>query len=209
MASDSFDIEDETLHNTIGNVDDLLAWLHAEIKSYVLEPILEMGSGDGDFSAMVIGEGRRIHLSDKNKANRDALRLKFGKFGSQVSVHNIDFCHPEFEAVYGEIMGTFKCILAVNVSQNGYYANLALKNAKLLLKKRGRLIFLAPIYVSTYYGVNGDFEDWKEFNRKNLKKALKNDFEILKIRYLNLGSAHLNNSDLGLSVLVIVRRLDG
>lgn len=191
------------------DAEGLNKWICDTIEPFVQLPTLEMGSGLGSIAAIFAEKGIRLSLSDDAKSNRDALRTRFLGVEYIRRVLYIDFCRPDFESYYSELIGTFGAIIALNVMENGFYDPDALLNARRFLRPRGRLIFIAPVFSAMFYGWEGDFDALRQANRRALKDLLKYDFEVLKTRYLNLGSriSDIGHSPLGLAVLAVVRQL--
>jgi SAM-dependent methyltransferase len=184
-------------------------WICDTIEPFVQSPTLEMGSGLGAISAIFAEKGLRLSLSEDTKSNRDALRVRFLGVEEIRRVIYINFCRPDFESHYSELIGTFGAIIALNVMENGFYDRQVLLNARRFLRQRGRLIFIAPVFNTMFNGWEGDPDAIRQLNRHALKDLLKSDFEVIKTRYLNLGAriSDATHSPLGLAVLAVVRQL--
>jgi SAM-dependent methyltransferase len=184
-------------------------WICDTIEPFVQSPTLEMGCGLGSTSAIFVEKGLRLSLSDDSKTNRDALRVRFLGVEEVRRVVYIDFCRPDFESHYSELVGTFGAIIALNVMENGFYSRQALLNARRFLRPRGRLIFIAPVFNAMFNGWEGDPDALRQLNRHALKDLLESDFEVMKTRYLHLGAriSDTTQSPLGLAVLAVVRQL--
>ena len=211
MSTDLSIITNETLNPPVPRPVDpsiLNSWLVSTINLYLQHPILEMASGHGSISEEFAAHGISLDLSDPDKGNRDVLRARFKGVESVRHVHNIDFCHPEFETLYTQVFGVFGTVIALNILETGFYDSQALRNARLFLRPGGHLIFMAPAYTAMFYGLD-DSDDWKRYNRQALRDMLKSDFEILRTWYLNPAetAADPTHAPLGLSVLAAARKL--
>jgi len=191
----------EALSAQFLDVSAVNRWIVEAIYSYVKRPVLEMSSGQGAISAVLVEKGIPMRLSDKHKGNRDLLRERFKGIEAVRRVYSIDFCHPEFESLYTQLFGSFGTVIALNVLENGNYEPLALRNARHLLRPHGHLILITQVYTSMYFGLEYDLENWRKYNRRELKGLLNRDFEIIRTYYLNLALP------LGLSVLAVARKI--
>jgi SAM-dependent methyltransferase len=205
LGEDSNVFKDQPVTNSIYD------WILNEVQSYILGPVLEMNSGLGTVSAELVTRGIRVRLSDKDKANRDRLRQRFKGIEAMRAVCRFDFSHPDFESLFTSAFGTFGSVIALNIMEYGYYDPVALRNAIRLLRPGGHLILIFPASTTMFYGPNSDPEALKQYHHQALKDILRTDFDIIKIRSLNLNltpqQANPCIKNLGLSVLAVTRKL--
>jgi 2-polyprenyl-3-methyl-5-hydroxy-6-metoxy-1,4-benzoquinol methylase len=186
----------------------LQQWIFENIQPYIKGRVLEVQSGVGDFSSVLVENNIPIHLSDTENINRDALERKLNDSGMIRAIHNIDLQKPDFQLEYSPMLGVFSTILAVNVNDRHFADRAIIQNAHSLLRQRGHLIMTTPSSTVLYPGTPEDLENVQLQNRARLK-LLFQDFQILKTRYFNL-KADVENASVfgfvGLSTLVISRR---
>jgi SAM-dependent methyltransferase len=177
----------ETFHQHPAEIFKLNEWIFDVIQPFAIGRILEMDSGSGDFSSLLIERGIPVHLSDIDKINRDKLRLRFKASSQMKSVNKVDFLRPDFEQYYSTMLNIFSTIVRLNITEHGFPTKKELENANRLLRKNGHIIVTLPSYTVLFPGLEHDVEALKRYNRRTLKVLL-NEFKILKTRYFNLKS---------------------
>jgi hypothetical protein len=169
-------------------------WVFDIISPWIKGRVLEIGSTPDSISTILIQKGIRIHLSTPDKAMREQLKARYLGLEIVRHVHSINFHRRDFDLAYPEeTVKIFDTVLALNEPCDPITAS----NARCVLRKRGRLILLAPAYTAIYNGLEEDAEDWKRYNRKSINKLVTDNMEILFTRYYNLG---------GLSVLAVASK---
>ena len=198
----------ETFLQQPEEVSKLNQWIFENIQPYVKGKTMEMHSGSGVFSSLLIEQGTRLHLSDLDKPNRDRLREKFNGRHELRTVNKIDYHHHDFKQCYAPLLDIFSTVVAVNFAEQGFLSRIELDNGKLLLRKGGHLIVALPSFTALFPGLEQDLEDLKMYNRKPLKKFL-GDFQILKVRYFRLeANTHPSlPAHSGLSSIVVARKI--
>ncbi len=161
-------------------------WMFNTIRPYVKGNVLEIGSGIGNISSVFVQAGIPLSVSDLSPHYCQMLKRNFDNEPMVRGVYQIDLAHGSFETVYAGLMQGFDTVFALNVVEHIYNDELAITNAKQLLRKRGHLIVLVPAYTALYNGLDMGLEHWRRYNRESLKKLLSKDFEILKTQYFNL-----------------------
>ncbi len=184
-------------------VKSLNQWIFEKIRPYLKGRVLEMESGAGTFSEIFVEREIRIHLSESDRDCRKLLRERFKENPIMRAVHKIDFHQNSFEAAYSELTGVFDTVVFLNAVEKPPIDSMAVANASLLLRKGGHLIILAQAHTSLYQGLGNGWEEWKRYNREDLKSLLKSDYEVLMARYFNLPSTF---SQKGLSVVAVGRK---
>jgi len=148
--------------------------------------VLEIGSGIGNISKLVIEEGHPITLSDYNEEYCENLRKKFSQSKNVREIISIDLLHPQFESVYADRKEKFDSIFLLNVIEHIQDDSMAIKNCYYLLKKDGHLILLAPAYSWLYSSFDKQLGHYRRYSLGLLKELLrKNKFVILSGSYFN------------------------
>ena len=130
----------------IAKADRFNKWMYDQFKHQLKGEILEIGSGIGNISQLVIEEGCSITLSDYNDQYCESLRKKFSQYSNVRGVMRIDLLDPDFENKYSFYKEKFDSIFLLNVIEHIEDDLLAIKNCNYLLRAGGHLILLAPAY---------------------------------------------------------------
>ena len=161
-------------------------WMYDQFRDQLKGEILEIGSGIGNISQLVIEEGRFITLSDYNDEYCESLRKKFPQHTNVREVIKIDLLDPDFENKYSIYKEKFDSIFLLNVIEHIEDDLTAVKNCNYLLKRGGHLILLAPAYAWLYCTFDKQLGHYRRYSLKQLKELLrKGTFSILKGDYFN------------------------
>src|SRR6188768_1330910 len=170
----------------IAKADRFNKWMYDQFKHQLKGEILEIGSGIGNISHLVIEEGRSITLSDYNDEYCESLRKKFSQHSNVREVIKIDLLDPDFENKYSAYKEKFDSIFLLNVIEHIENDLVAVKNCKYLLRSGGHLILLAPAYSWLYCTFDKQLGHFTRYSLKQLKDLLKKGaFSILKGDYFN------------------------
>jgi hypothetical protein len=169
-------------------------WLYDIIEPWLKGRVLEIGSTLESISAIFIQRGTPIHLSTPDKDLRLQLKSACQGVEAVLKVHSLNLRRNDFEQAYpAKQARIFDTVLALNEPCDQTIA----RNARHLLRARGRLILLTPVYTAMYNGLEQDEEDWKIYNQQAIKRILGDEMEILSTRHHNL---------VGLSILTMARK---
>lgn len=172
--------------NVINDADKFNRWTYETISPFCKGNILEIGSGIGNISEFFLQEGASILLSDVRQGYCDELQQKFQSYSNLNGVELIDLVDPAFDKKFQALFGSFDSIFSLNVVEHIYDDNLAIKNAKKLLRKEGHLIILVPSYQGLYNGLDKDLDHYRRYNKKTLSVLFENnDLPIIKKQYFN------------------------
>ena len=161
-------------------------WMYDQFKHQLKGEILEIGSGIGNISQLVIEEGRSITLSDYNDEYCESLRKKFLQYNNVREVMRIDLLDPNFENKYFVHKEKFDSIFLLNVIEHIEDDLIAVKNCNYLLKSGGHLILLAPAYSWLYCTFDKQLGHYRRYSLNKLKDLLiQGAFSILKGDYFN------------------------
>jgi len=210
-------METEILTNTIETsnhlrhfreVGQLNKWMLKAIWPYLRGRKMEMGSGSGGFSSLLVENGITVHLNDIENKYREVLRRKFSGVSLVRSMHKIDFHHNEFEKIYSNLFETIDTVLSLNIVDHNPIDSQAIINAKRLLRKNGNFIILTPIYTALYDEIDQDLEDLAKYNWSSITKLLGKDLTIIETNYINIDPTMATTilSHKGLSVIVVASK---
>ena len=170
----------------IAQADRFNRWMYDQFKHQLKGKILEIGSGIGNISKLVIGEGHSITLSDYNEEYCDSLKKKFSGDKNVQEIISIDLLHPDFENKYAGYKNKFDSIFLLNVIEHIEHDQVAIKNCSYLLNNGGHLILLAPAYSWLYSSFDKQLGHFRRYSLDALKSLLKKEnFSILSGSYFN------------------------
>ncbi|WP_052596653.1 bifunctional 2-polyprenyl-6-hydroxyphenol methylase/3-demethylubiquinol 3-O-methyltransferase UbiG [Aureispira sp. CCB-QB1] len=172
--------------DVISNANKFNRWTYDTIRPFCKGKILEIGSGVGNISQFFLEDGAPILLSDIRKGYCSELKHKFQAYPNLEGVELIDLVDPAFDEKFKNLLGTFDTLFSLNVVEHIYDDNLAIHNAKKLLKKGGRLIILVPSYQFLFNGLDKELDHYRRYNKKTLSALFdKNDLKIINKQYFN------------------------
>ena len=170
----------------IAKADRFNRWMFDQFKDQLKGEILEIGSGIGNISQLVIERGHSITLSDYNREYCDLLKTKFNQNKNVKEILNIDLVDTEFHNKYFTYKEKFDTIFLLNVIEHIKDDLLAVNNCRYMLKKEGRLVLLAPAYSWLYSSFDKQLGHHKRYSLRSLEDLLvKNDLHILSGSHFN------------------------
>jgi SAM-dependent methyltransferase len=161
----------ETLGN-IGEAEAFNKWMYSAISPYLQGRILEIGSGLGNISGLLLEDKQNVTLSDLRPEYCNYLSLQFKDKKSLEQVVKIDIAEKEFDAVYSHLLGTFDSLFALNVIEHIEDDSRAILNCKKLLKERGNIIILVPSYQWLYCRFDRELGHFRRYNQNSLRNLL-------------------------------------
>lgn len=170
----------------IAKADRFNRWMYDQFKHQLKGEVLEIGSGIGNISTLVIREGHPITLSDYNEEYCDSLKKKFSGNKNVREIISIDLLHRDFENKYAGYKKKFDSIFLLNVIEHIENDLMAIKNCSYLLNDKGHLILLAPAYSWLYSSFDKQLGHFRRYSLVSLKELLKKEnFSILSGSYFN------------------------
>lgn len=161
-------------------------WLYSRFSHLLKGNILEIGSGIGNLSQIVLDEGHRLTLSDYNPAYCEALKQKFANHPQADDILQIDLADPDFENTYAALHEKFDSIFLLNVIEHIKDDRKAVKHCRYLLKPGGHLVLLAPAYQWLYCGLDKALGHYRRYTRKKMSDLiLQHQFEVIQKEYFN------------------------
>ena len=161
-------------------------WMYDQFKHQLKGEVLEIGSGIGNMSKLVIEEGHAVTLSDYNEEYCEALKKKFPGKTNVRDILSIDLLHPDFRNKYAGFHEKFDSIFLLNVIEHIKEDDKAINNCNYLLKHGGHLILLAPAYSWLYSSFDKQLGHFRRYTLRSLSQLLhENNFNILSGSYFN------------------------
>ncbi len=166
--------------------DNFNQWLLERISPFCEGSVLEIGSGIGNISQLLINKNSPLTLSDLRPEYCAFLKSKFEGDSRINGVVRIDLTSVEFENVYSQLIGSFDTIVALNVIEHIQLDGEAIRNCKKLLKHQGRLVILVPAFQSLFNSLDRELGHFTRYSKKSLCRLLTgNNFKVQEISYFN------------------------
>ncbi len=161
--------------------------MYQTIRPHCKGNILEIGSGIGNISWFFLEAGNTITLSDIRSSYCEDLKNSFSGFDNLVGVEQINLVDPGFHEIHAACRESFDTVFALNVVEHIEDDQLAINNARTLLKKGGNLVILVPAYPALYNHFDQALGHYRRYTRKSLGSVLrKSGFNLLHQQYFNL-----------------------
>jgi SAM-dependent methyltransferase len=162
-------------------------WLSEQILPWAKGHILEIGSGIGNISEIIIRNNLPVTLSDLNPQYCIQLKNKFDRNDNCKGIISIDIADSSFEEKYKLLLGKFDSIIALNVIEHIADDRLAFENCKKLLRPGGRIIILVPAFNFLYNSFDRELGHYRRYTGKELGEKIQHaGFTILHRQYFNM-----------------------
>jgi len=182
-------VSDEAGFETLeifADTDKFNQWLFDTLTKYCKDNILEIGSGIGNISALLLQKFVTVSLSDLRVEYCSMLHQKFNGNAHLKSIQKIDLSEIAFENKYASLQNNFDSIIASNVIEHIKDDHLAIRNCRGMLRKNGRLAVLVPAYSTLYNGFDKELGHFRRYNKRNLSDLFWDEgFEIIHSQYFN------------------------
>jgi len=161
-------------------------WMFSALSPFCKNNILEIGSGIGNISKLLLENFNKVYLSDLREEYCDILRKKFSDDPHLQNVYPLDLGEPDLIHSHSMLIGRFDSVIASNVVEHVEDEKLAIRNCFDMLKPKGRLVVLVPAYASLYNGLDKELGHFRRYNRNGLTCLLKSEgFSVLHTQYFN------------------------
>ena len=161
-------------------------WLYRKINLYIQGETLEIGSGIGNISAFLLKDQTWVSLSDLRPEYCRLLQNKFGHDPHLRGVYEIDLSLKEFNSEYSELLEKFDTVIALNVIEHITDDLLAIRNAKALLKNKGKLIILVPAGQWLYNSIDRELGHYRRYSKSGLINLMETaGLEVFECTYFN------------------------
>lgn len=182
---ESYDVGEDTLYR-MRLMKNNNKWVFEQIKPYLGNNILEIGSGIGNISKFLAHLNRNLILTDINGSYIEYLRHRFiGNPKVRIISHDIssiDLSHI--------LPSKIDAVVCINVLEHIKDDDKSLDNIYKILCKSGRLILMVPAIKILYGSLDEKIGHFRRYEKRELVKKLEyKNFAIEKIYYHNLISA--------------------
>ncbi len=184
--SDTFDPTGTHTLQVIAKADSFNKWMYETIRPYIKGEILEVGSGIGNISKLVVNSGLSLTLSEYNPAFQQFLKENFSQFTNVRDVLSIDLQHPGFFNHYSALKEKFDSVFLLNVIEHLKDDVIAIENCRFLLKQDGHLIILAPAYPFLFCRFDKELGHYRRYTMRRMMSIFpQQSFKILHTQYFN------------------------
>lgn len=161
-------------------------WMFSTLSRYCTDNILEIGSGIGNISRLLLEKYEKVSLSDLRESYCDILKKKFQHDGHLQNVYQLDLGERDLQKSRAMLIGQFDSVIASNVVEHVENDGLAIRNCYDMLKLKGRLVVLVPAYGFLYNGLDRELGHFKRYSRATMTDLLqKEGFSIVHSQYFN------------------------
>lgn len=170
----------------ISEAKEFNQWMYQIIKPHCCGNILEIGSGIGNISQYFIEDGAQITLSDIETSYFPLLKDKFAGKENYKGIYLIDLSDKNLETKHTEMIGAFDTIFALNVVEHILDHEMAMKNAKKMLRPGGKVVILVPAFQWLFNGFDEQLDHHRRYTQKSLTKLLEGaGFKVIHKQYYN------------------------
>ena len=182
---ETYDISEDTLY-TMKLMKNNNKWVFEQIKPYLGNNILEIGSGIGNISRFLTLLNKNLVLTDIKESYLEYLRHRFiGNPKVKIVSYNIQ--SADFSDILPPKIDTVVCI---NVLEHIRDDAKALENIYHILDKNGRLILIVPAIKKLYSLFDDKVGHFRRYGKGELVSKLEcKNFEIEKVYYHNFIAA--------------------
>lgn len=182
---DADPVGEQTL-TVISEAQDFNRWMFETIEPWCKGRLLEIGSGLGNLSRYFIKKRQPIYLTDLRAGYCEQLKQEFGVSPYCLGVNQVDLVATDFEDRYAELLGQFDTVFALNVVEHIEDDRKALCNARLLLRKGGRVVILVPAYQWLYTGMDAALGHYRRYTTATLTQTMSEaQLTIVHQQYFN------------------------
>lgn len=170
----------------IASAKDFNQWMYQVIKPSIKGRVLEIGSGIGNISSLLLLHHQQVTLSDINADYCNYLKAKFSHHLSLENITSLDLVITGFQEKHKSLLNSFDTIVLLNVIEHIEDHNTAIQNARSLLSKNGVLIVLAPAYQALYCPLDKGLGHFRRYTKNSMKLLLtSNGFGVASWTYFN------------------------
>jgi 2-polyprenyl-3-methyl-5-hydroxy-6-metoxy-1,4-benzoquinol methylase len=161
-------------------------WMFSALSPYCKDNILEIGSGIGNISKLLLENYNQVCLSDLREKYCDILVKQFSGNPHLQNVYEFDLGEPNLHQTHPILIGRFDSVIASNVVEHVEDDRLAIRNCYDMLKPKGRLVVLVPAYGFLYNGLDKELGHFRRYKRDSVTGLLAAEgFSVIHTQYFN------------------------
>ncbi len=161
-------------------------WLYQKIVVYIQGKTIEIGSGIGNISTFLLKDIDDVTLTDLRPEYCRILQKKFSCNTHLRGVYELDLSSENFESKHPVLIEKFDTVVALNVIEHIKDDLLAIRNAKALLKKSGKLVILVPAGQYLYNSIDRELGHNKRYSKSSLIGLMESTgLVVTNCRYFN------------------------
>ncbi len=177
----TLDIGEETLFR-LSSVNKYYAIFYKRIAPKIGERVLEIGSGNGNFTRFLMGK-KLVVATDYSQNHLHTIRRRFVR-SDRFRIHSFDATKPPSEELVNHKIDTVICL---NVLEHIEDDLNALRNLRALLVPGGKLILLVPSIKALYGSLDIGLEHYRRYSRKELLARVQEaGFEVEESFFFNM-----------------------
>jgi len=182
---ESYDVGEDTLYR-MRLARNNTRWIFEQIRPYMGDNILEVGSGIGNISKFLVSFNKNLVFTDINNSYLEYLRHRF--IGNpKVKVIPHDVLSTDLSRISHFNIDTVVCI---NVLEHIKEDKKVLENIYKILNENGKLILIVPAMKNLYGSLDEKLGHFRRYNKDELVGKLEQEnFVIEKSCYHNLVAA--------------------
>lgn len=161
-------------------------WQYESVSKFLKGDILEIGSGIGNISTLLLANNNSVTLSDLRNCYCDTLRNKFKSEPNLKSIIRIDLSEPDFDKKYSHLLDSFDTIVALNVIEHIENDGGAIENCKKLLRSDGQIVIQVPAFQWLYNSLDKGLGHYKRYTQRTLNNLVStHKMKLQASRYFN------------------------
>jgi len=177
----TLDIGEETLFR-LSSVNKYYEIFHRRVAHLIGQRVLEIGSGNGNFTRFLLGKDRVV-ATDYSENHLRTLRQRFVE-SDRFRIHRFDATETPAPVLREHQVDTVICL---NVLEHIEDDVAALRNMRSLLAPGGRLILLVPSLKALFGSLDIGLEHYRRYSRSELLERVREaGFEIEDTFFFNL-----------------------
>jgi SAM-dependent methyltransferase len=166
------DIHGHTTLDKLSNAKNFNRWLYLTIKPWLSGEVIEIGSGIGNISSLILQDGHHLVISETNTMYLEILNDKFIPYHSSHKIIQLNLVEENFDIQYQQLLHSFDVVIAINVIEHISNDIQAFSNAQKLLNTNGRLIVLVPNSEFLYNKLDQSLGHIRRYNKDRIKLIL-------------------------------------
>ncbi|MBX3241118.1 MAG: class I SAM-dependent methyltransferase [Chitinophagaceae bacterium] len=147
-------------------------WMFNKLAPYFHGHILEIGSGIGNISSLLLEQYVHVNLSDVKYEYCKILQSKFSGNSNLENIYQLNLEDTSLLNHFPELKKKFDTVLVLNVVEHIKDDKQAINNCKKFLNENGTLIILVPAHQFLYNSIDKELGHFKRYDQKSISSLL-------------------------------------